>query len=585
MSNKLNELDKQQQQQPNNITKEPTTTTSNRPNENDSSSSASLFPNVGAKTVALTNQPLTIQDAFDPEDSGTVHFTQSNTSFWLGSVENQPQKTMKNKKSSRINNNAASTGTRKHTSSGDSSFSTPTTASTASNPLSFNKLLPLNKLTTSNGGGGADTNRNFLASSKLFKANNFNFFSNNFLNLNLKSRPLQANTLQASLNKNTNSNSSYIDLNPNNGKNIKNSIVKYKNNLINDQKYGEYKKKWNELLRREKKIFESKWSASPAATSTAAGGGKLEDYELKKTLGNGSFGRVILVKHKETHKFYALKVLIKRNVVKSKQVEHTINEKKITSCVSCPFIASFMSSFKDNSNLYIVLEYVPGGEMFKHLVKQNKFTENQSRFYCGQVILAIEYLHSLDIIHRDLKPENTLIGHDGYVKISDFGFAKYVKTRTYTLCGTPEYLAPEIIQSKPYGKAVDWWAIGILTYEMSVGKPPFQSDQPMKIYEKILSGKYKVPGHLSEDVKDFMRCLIQADVTKRYGNLKNGVDDVKTHKWFANMDWMALYNKKLNAPMIPKIKHPGDTSNFDSYDEESITISREMLFEKEFADF
>lgn len=149
------------------------------------------------------------------------------------------------------------------------------------------------------------------------------------------------------------------------------------------------------------------------------------------------------MKKRDSGKFYALKILEKRNVVRSRQIEHTLNEKKIISSVNSPFIASFIASFKDYSNLYIVLEFVNGGEMFKHLVRTNRFTENVSKFYCAQVVLAIEYLHSLDIIHRDLKPENTLISHDGYIKITDFGFAKYVKTRTYTLCGTPEYLAPE----------------------------------------------------------------------------------------------------------------------------------------------
>jgi protein kinase A len=235
--------------------------------------------------------------------------------------------------------------------------------------------------------------------------------------------------------------------------------------------------------------------------------------------------------------------------------------------------------------LYIALEFAPGGEMFKHLVKSNRFSENLTKFYCTQVILAIEYLHNLDIIHRDLKPENTLISTDGYIKISDFGFAKYIKTRTYTLCGTPEYLAPEIIQSKPYGKAVDWWAVGVLTYEMSTGRPPFQSDQPIKIYEKILATKYKVPSNLSDEIKDFMKCLIQPDVTKRYGNLKNGVDDIKTHKWLTNVDWMAVYSKRLAAPFIPKIKSADDTSNFDAYKEEPVPTSKDLLFEKEFADF
>lgn len=190
------------------------------------------------------------------------------------------------------------------------------------------------------------------------------------------------------------------------------------------------------------------------------------------------------------NKFYALKILEKRNVIKTKQVEHTLNEKKILNTTSFPFLTSLVYSFKDNANLYIVLEFIAGGEMFTHLVKLKRFSENLARFYCAQVVLAVEYLHSLDILHRDLKPENTLIAQDGYIKISDFGFAKQVPKRTFTLCGTPEYLAPEIIQSKSYGKPVDWWAVGILTYEMTTGNPPFQSDQPVKIYEKIMVSNF-----------------------------------------------------------------------------------------------
>jgi protein kinase A len=146
-------------------------------------------------------------------------------------------------------------------------------------------------------------------------------------------------------------------------------------------------------------------------------------------------------------------------------------------------------------------------------------------------------------------------------------------------------LAPEIIQSKPYGKAVDWWSIGVLTYEMSTGRPPFQSDQPIKIYEKILAGKYKVPSNLSEEVKDLMRCLIQADVTKRYGNLKNGSDDVKMHKWFSNIDWMSIYYKRVPAPMLPKVKKIGDASNFDSSSSTTLIYSSNCLYENEFIDF
>ncbi|SAL98351.1 hypothetical protein [Absidia glauca] len=270
----------------------------------------------------------------------------------------------------------------------------------------------------------------------------------------------------------------------------------------------------------------------------------LNDFELLDTLGTGTFGRVYLTKFKTTNKFYAMKVLKKSEVVRLKQVEHLISEKQILASVRFPFIVDLFCTFQDDVNLHMLLEYVVGGELFSHLRRAGRFTNDMT---------------------RDLKPENLLIDHQGHIKITDFGFAKTVVDRTWTLCGTPEYLAPEIIQSKGHGKAVDWWALGILIFEMLAGYPPFFDDNSFGIYEKILAGKVQFPAHFDPLAKDLLKRLLVGDRSKRLGNLKGGSEDVKRHKWFRGVDWLGLLEKNVRAPIIPPYHHPGDTSNFEKY--------------------
>lgn len=314
---------------------------------------------------------------------------------------------------------------------------------------------------------------------------------------------------------------------------------------------------------------------------------KLDDFVIMQTLGTGSFGRVHLVKHKETGKYYAMKVLVKRQIIESKQVEHTINEKKILETLDHPYMVNLIGSFKDNRNLYIVLEYVCGGELFSYLRQCKRLPNHVARFYAAEVVLAFEHLHSKDIIYRDLKPENLLIDKNGNIKITDFGFAKYVPDVTWTLCGTPDYLAPEIIQSKGYGKAVDWYALGVLIYEMLAGFPPFYDEDQMRLYERILEGRLRWPSYFDPAAKDLIKRLLSPDLTKRYGNLKSGSADIKKHKWFSEIDWKKLAEVKVKAPYIPPFTSEGDASNFDSYpeDHDPYGLPGPDLYAEEFKNF
>ncbi|KAI4554106.1 hypothetical protein MJG53_019405 [Ovis ammon polii x Ovis aries] len=272
-----------------------------------------------------------------------------------------------------------------------------------------------------------------------------------------------------------------------------------------------------------------------------------DDFHMRATVGTGTFGRVQLVQEKTSKHFFALKMMTIPDIIRLKQEQHVHNEKSVLKEVDHPFLVKLFWTGHDDRFLYMLMEFVPGGELFSYLRNRGRFSSNTGLFYAAEIVCAIEYLHSRDIVYRDLKPENILLDRDGHVKLTDFGFAKKLVDKTWTLCGTPEYLAPEVIQSKGHGRAVDWWALGILIFEMLSGFPPFFDDNAFGIYQKILAGKIDFPRHLEFSVKDLIRKLLVTDRTRRLGNMKNGAEDVKQHRWFRLVDWGAVPEKKLKV--------------------------------------
>ncbi|CAO3569872.1 unnamed protein product [Mortierella alpina] len=297
---------------------------------------------------------------------------------------------------------------------------------------------------------------------------------------------------------------------------------------------------------------------------------QLSDFTVSRTIGTGSCGRVHLVQSVYNSRYYALKVLKKRQVVQSNQVEHVNEEKRILEQIRHPFLVKTWGTFQDPSSLYIVMDYVVGGELFSVLRRMQRFSNSVAKFYACQVLLALEYLHGNSIIYRDLKPENILIDAQGNVKITDFGFAKHLadNATAWTFCGTPDYLAPEVIKSKGYGKAADWWSFGIFIFEMLAGYPPFYDDDLFKMCQKIVDGEMRYPKYFDGLAKDLLKKLLVSDLTKRYGNLRDGCHDIRNHAWFEGVDWSMVLRREIAAPFVPDVKWDGDASCFGFYPEE-----------------
>uniref|UniRef100_A0A8C1CRY1 cGMP-dependent protein kinase n=1 Tax=Cyprinus carpio carpio TaxID=630221 RepID=A0A8C1CRY1_CYPCA len=285
------------------------------------------------------------------------------------------------------------------------------------------------------------------------------------------------------------------------------------------------------------------------------------------TLGVGGFGKVELVTTLQHRTYFAMKKISKQHVVAKKQEGHVLLEKKILQAIQCDFIVRLHAAFKDSRYIYMIMEFCPGGEIWTKLKQARRFEENISVFITACVVEAFAYLHNKGILYRDLKPENLMLDSKGYVKLVDFGFAKELSRgeKTYSFCGTPEYIPPEIIQNQGHDFAADFWSLGILIYELLVGSPPFSSSEPQKIYAKILDGVLNFPSYMGESAKSLISKLCRPRPGQRLGNTKNGIKDVRHHRWFNSINWHKLRMGQLEAPTIRLIRKGPCYINFDRF--------------------
>ncbi|XP_065153380.1 cGMP-dependent protein kinase 2 [Paramisgurnus dabryanus] len=294
----------------------------------------------------------------------------------------------------------------------------------------------------------------------------------------------------------------------------------------------------------------------------------LKELQIVATLGMGGFGRVELVKLTEDTAF-ALKCIKKQHIVDSRQQEHIYSEKNILLQTNSNFIVRLFRTFRDDKYVYMLLEVCLGGELWSVLRDMGCFDEATARFCTGCVLEAFDYLHGTGIVYRDLKPENLLLDAEGYVKMTDFGFAKKIGLgkKTWTFCGTPEYVAPEVIMNKGHDFGADCWSLGILIFELLIGSPPFTGSDPIRIYTMVLHGieKVDIPKRISKRPEDLIRRLCKLNPAERLGNKKNGIVDIKKHKWFQGFNWEGLRRRKLTSPLKRELKGPLDHSHFDMF--------------------
>ena len=309
------------------------------------------------------------------------------------------------------------------------------------------------------------------------------------------------------------------------------------------------------------------------------------DFTKIKLIGKGSYGNVFLVRYNKNNMIYAMKVYKKSDLREKNQENNTKSERNLLTQINFPFIVEVKFAFQTDSKLFLVQEFIQGGDLFFHIHSGQKFSTQKTKFYLVEIILAIDFLHKNNMIYRDLKPENILIDSKGHIKLTDFGLSKIVtniEEKSFTICGTLQYIAPEIISGEGYNESVDWWSLGIIMYEMLTGKLPFkfnfdsqeeQEQNDLNIYDK----KIKFPSWIEENAKDLINKLLNKDPEKRIGSGKEGAENIKKHPFFSDIDWNKALNKELRPPFIPKIENETDIKYFEKSLVESPVFSDSSL--------
>uniref|UniRef100_A0A665UEN4 Protein kinase C n=1 Tax=Echeneis naucrates TaxID=173247 RepID=A0A665UEN4_ECHNA len=309
---------------------------------------------------------------------------------------------------------------------------------------------------------------------------------------------------------------------------------------------------------------------TPAASTAPRVHLTINHLVLHKVLGKGSFGKVLLAELKGQGQYFAVKVLKKDVVLMDDDVECTMVEKRVLALAwENPFLTQLYSTFQSKEHLFFVMEYLNGGDLMFHIQDKGRFDLNRATFYAAEIIIGLQFLHTKGIIYRDLKLDNVMLDKDGHIKIADFGMCKenvFGEARATTFCGTPDYIAPEILHGQKYTFSVDWWSFGVLVYEMLIGQSPFQGDDEDELFESIRSDVPHYPRWITKEAKSLLEQLFERDPTRRLGV----VGDIRAQPFFKTINWSALEKREVEPPFKPKVKSPSDCSNFD----------REFLSEK-----